>query len=180
MRKLLNKPWFVAVMVMAAALLVGNSLLPSRATRSDHAAPAVAEALPSPPEAEAVAATDPNAPRSLASALKALALPPLARDPFALPPKPEALAEKAAPEPDFVDTLLLTALWTQNNTTFALINGHITKPGDEIGRVKFESATREGIWVSHWKGRDFVTVGQRFTLNTPAKQAASSPSISTL
>jgi hypothetical protein len=74
---------------------------------------------------------------------------------------------------------LVSAVWAQNNTTFALINGHVAEPGQEIGRVKFESATENGIWVSHWKGRDFVTVGKRFTLNTPVKQAGSKP-ISTL
>lgn len=133
----------------------GATLLPA----ADAAEPAVetseAELLPVLPVAEA---------------LEALVIPVKARDPFAARPRPEVVAAPPA-EPDLVDRLHLSAIWTQANATLVLINERICAPGDEIGRLKIESATQEGVWVSHWKGRDFVALGAEFVLNTPASVA---------
>jgi peptidyl-prolyl cis-trans isomerase A (cyclophilin A) len=35
--------------------------------------------------------------------------------------------------------------------------------------VTIESATQDGVWVAHWKGRDFLALGTDFTLVTPGR-----------
>ncbi len=97
-----------------------------------------------------------------------LQLPAPMRDPFAVQVKEvaETAAEKAV-IPDAVESVHLSAVWTQDGKTLVLINDKICENGDEIGRIKIDAVTREGVWLSHWKGRDFVRVGGSFTLNTP-------------
>jgi hypothetical protein len=67
-----------------------------------------------------------------------------------------------------VDTAHLSALWTENGETLALVNGRILRPGEGVGRMTIESATQEGIWVTHAKGRDFIALGGTFVLTSPA------------
>ena len=168
MRKLLNKPWFVAVIALGAFLLVGNSVL-SVGQGTAPRGPAPLEAAAGPvDEPSAVAA-----PRLAArEALRVLPVPAALLDPFALRQRSEdaVVAEKAA-APDFVEHLHLSAIWTQDRTTLVLINDRICQAGDEFGRLKIESATQAGVWVTHWKGRDFLLLGGDFTLRTPAKNA---------
>ena len=155
-------------MALTALVLVGHSLWPSGNGASSGAAAS--------PQAVAVAAQE-NEPAaetvrlSVRDALKALKIPATGpRDPFALRIRTEAtvVAQEKAVAPDSVDTVHLSALWTQGGTTFSLINDRICSAGDEIGRLKIESATQEGVWVTHWKGRDFIALGGDFTLKTPS------------
>lgn len=168
MKKLLNKPWFVAVLALAALAFVGNAVF--QGTRQ----PAYGSGAPAGSSASAegeVAAEGETARLPVRDALKALVIPKtVSRDPFAPRAKEEtatAAAEKPA-VPDLVDTMHLSALWTQSGATYTLINDRICQVGDKIGRLKIESATQEGVWISHWKGRDFVSLGGDFTLKTPA------------
>jgi hypothetical protein len=169
MRKLLNKPWFVAVAAVVALLMVGNSVRSAMGGPAREVAAALPEAAPADPSAEAADAELPPV-LPVAEALQALVIPVKARDPFAARPRPEVVAEPPA-EPDLVDRLHLSAIWTQANATLVLINERICAPGDEIGRLKIESATQEGVWVTHWKGRDFLALGADFVLHTPARAA---------
>jgi hypothetical protein len=127
-----------------------------------------------PAESEATAEAE-TVRLSVRDALKALTIPKsVLRDPFA--PRVHEEAVTAAAEkpgaPDLVDTLHLSALWTQRGATYSLINDQICQAGDKIGRLKIESATQEGVWVSHWKGRDFISLGGDFILKTPATVSA--------
>ena len=176
MRKLLNNPWFVAAAALVALLMVGRSVL-SATTGSSSPSAVVAE-IPAP------AGEEPSEMAAISlpvdEALKALVIPAGSRDPFAARTKPEAVAEALA-APDVVDRVHLSAIWTQGNATLVLINERICEAGDEIGRVKIESASQEGVWVTHWEGRDFVSLGAEFVLNTPAGVAhAAGPILSAL
>lgn len=166
MRNILKKPWFAGVLAVVACGFVVQSLLPER--RFSPAPVVVSAAAPE------VEAANPEAndtpPVSVADALKALSIGPTTRDPFA--PRVKArpgplMADK--PEPDIVEIVRLSALWSQGGETLALLNGRIAKVGDEIGRLTIESATQDGVWLTHWKGRDFLALGAEFTLTTPAK-----------
>ncbi len=168
MKKLLNKPWFVVVMALLALLLVGHSVWSNTRQPNYGAGAPVVSASTASAESETVA---PDGVRlSVRDALKALVIPKAnARDPFAQRVRevPTAVVEKLS-APDLVDTVHLSALWTQSGATYTLINEHICQAGDEIGRIKIESATQDGVWLSHWKGRDFLALGGDFTLKTPA------------
>ncbi|MEO6001809.1 MAG: hypothetical protein ABIZ04_04375 [Opitutus sp.] len=167
MRKLLNNPKIVAALALVAAACVGVSLMPKGTQSSGQTAEPTAlasEAAAEPITAElstiavetaaketpvAVALVDPFGPRTSTSNEPAAELPPL---------------------PDSVDTVRLSAIWTQRDQTFVLINGEVHQAGDEISRIKIESATQDGVWVAHWKGRDFLTLGTDFTLVTPGRR----------
>jgi len=170
MKKLLNKPWFVAVLALAAAAFVGNAVYQGvRGPAYGSGAPASTEAI-APAEASTVAEGE-TVRLPASDALKALVIPKTAvRDPFAQRAKDETAAVEKIVAPDLVETVHLSALWTQSGATFTLINDRICQAGDEIGRLKIESATQEGVWITHWKGRDFLALGGDFTLRTPAEK----------
>jgi len=170
MRKLLNNPWIVTALALVAAACVGFSLMPSR-TASGRGMPESREALT---QAEPVANSNANEPGqpTVIEAMKELAVTTLPTDPFASRAKPVVEAVTAEVVPETVDTVRLSAIWTQDGATFILINGQIHQAGDEISRIKIESATQDGVWVAHWKGRDFLTLGSDFTLVTPGQRAS--------
>ncbi len=164
MKKLLNKPWFVAALAAIALLLVGRSALPWLRVAQGAGADVVADAGPD-------GAAPGTARPSIEAALQAVPLQSPARDPFAVPAR-EAAGAAAEAVPDAVETVTLAALWTQQGATLVLINGRIFQAGDAIGRLRIESASQDGVWVRHWKGRDFIALGRTFTLATPAGRAS--------
>lgn len=168
MRKLLNNPWIVAALALAAVAFVGTSLWPK-----PMRGVAVAAVEPSPDSTdsgEQVPVAVEGASLSMEQALQSLAVTTLPADPFASRPKhtAESLTEQIY-VPDTTETVKLSAIWTQEGKTYVLINGQIHEAGDHIDGIKIESANQEGVWVGHWKGRDFVGLGGDFTLVTPAK-----------
>ena len=174
MRKLLNNPWVVAALAGAAIAFVWVSLAP--ATKSQRVV--AAAPVESPDQAPAELPTADAALSSVQDALKQLILPAAPRDPFAVHKTSDTsqVQEKKPEEPDFIDTAHLSGVWTQNGATLLLINDHIRSVGDSIGRFKIESASQEGVWLTHWKGRTFLTLGKSFVLNTPARPTASTSS----
>ena len=170
MRKLLNNPWIVTALALAAVAFVGSSLWPSR--------PAAIRVTPerelAATESSAVETATTSEPvhTEAASAVKELPVASVLTDPFASHLKP--MADRVEPEvvPETVDTVRLSAIWTQQGQTYILLNGQIHQAGDEISRIKIESATQDGVWVAHWKGRDFLTLGSDFTLVTPGQKAS--------
>jgi hypothetical protein len=171
MKKLLNNPWFVGVLALAAVAFVAHSLIPV-----DGGSAVIAEESSVDESTSDISGqTTPEA-GSVRDAIKELSGNAAAtRDPFSTRAKaaPAVVAQvEKAPPPDLVETIRLTALWTQNGETYALINDRICRAGDKLGRLTLETATHEGVWVTHWKGRDFLAIGAAFTLTTPALKAA--------
>jgi hypothetical protein len=184
MRKLLKQPWFAAVLAISAVVFCALSLRePSRPTRSRIQRP-VAVAAPEAAVADdagsdgAVAPGPEGTSRSIAAILAALEFPATIRDPFA--PRGATLVS-GEPEgtplptlPDEAESVHLTAVWQQGLTRLALLNNRIVRVGDQLGRVMIDEITIDGVWVTHWKGRDFVAFGGAFTLLTPAGGAPAS------
>jgi len=173
MRKLLNNPWLVGAIAVIALGFVIHSILPSKPHYSQVASE-TADGTPTEGNGDVADAST----ISIPNALKALAISSPLRDPFALTASVEktAAVEKEAPPADSVDSVHLSAVWIQKDSNLALVNGRIVGPGEEFGRLKIESATSEGIWITHWKGRNFVSVGGDFSLSTPATQPSTSTS----
>jgi hypothetical protein len=165
MRKLINNPWFVAGLALCAVVLIGRAVLPAAHARMTGGGFAVPEATSAPSGGEIAGVP---APVSVSDALRALPIAAHPRDPFAPKTKPTEIQVAKITPPDLVDKVHLSALWTQDGATLALINDQICQAGDEVGRIKIESTTRDGVWVTHWKGRDFIALGGDFTLSTPA------------
>ncbi|ATC65500.1 hypothetical protein CMV30_16965 [Nibricoccus aquaticus] len=173
MKKLLNNPWVVGVLALAAVAFVAHSLIPAGGSPgvSEVAEDAGNGELPGGESSGTTADAG-----SVRDAIKELSGNPAAtRDPFSSRAKAVAVSATPAekvPAPDVVETVRLTALWTQNGGTYALINERICRVGDKLGRITIETATQDGVWVTHWKGRDFIALGAAFTLTTPALKAA--------
>jgi hypothetical protein len=189
MRKLLRKPWFVTVLSISAVVLCtwslqdqlgGSSRAPRRAVTDVPAAdPAtLADRAPEDDAGE----TDPGsvpAATTVTQTLSAIVYPEKIPDPFSrrdaqVVAAPEGTDEEAAPLPDIEETVRLTAVWTQGAARLAVINNRILQVGDVIGRLKVDEVNVDGVWMTHWKGRDFVPFGGAFTLVTPATRVASS------
>lgn len=169
MRKLLNNPWFVTAMSLLAVALAWSSLRSPDTSGEGQIAAESTEptdsAIEQPLPGGALGTVSPI------DALKKLPAPKPARDPFASRTQ-QAVAAEVVEQPDLVDTARLTGVWTQNGATLLLVNDRVAQVGDTIGRLTIESANQDGIWLAHWKGRDWVPVGQTFSLKTPARLAA--------
>lgn len=168
MRKLLNQPWFVGLLAIGAFVFVGVSLMPKKTTGIPTVStdPTVEEQSTDEAQASAGSSTGLNGKN-----LQAPEITSAMRDPFTASARssPVQIAEAKA-EPDQVETFHLSAIWSQGATTYVLLNGHILQSGDTIGRIKIETASLEGVWLAHWKGRDHLALGQDFTLTTPTKK----------
>jgi hypothetical protein len=175
MRKLLNNPKVVAVLALCAVLFVGYSLYPKK--QSYASTPAAAHTVAMAPMSgdSGDENADPAAPLGTKEALAAvLALSTNLRDPFSHPKAPAGVIPDApkAEQPDLLDQVHLTAVWSQGAQTWLLVNGRIVQVGEAVGRITIETATRQGVWLKHWKGLDFISVGERFELKTPATMLA--------
>ncbi len=169
MRKLLNKPWFVVVLALAALLAVGWQFLPG----SQKPAP-VAGGEPV-EESQVTGEEGEVAPRlSVTDALKAIMLPTIIRDPFALPPKPTATEgeQVVAATSEIVERLHVSAIWVQGAAVYLLANGRVCQPGDTIDRFTIETAAIDGAWIKHSGGRSFVPVGQDCTVKSTVPTAS--------
>lgn len=177
MKKLLNKPWFVAVLVVSAVVLCTWSIrdqmgMGGPSTRGpDPVAQPVSTAEEE--STEALAAPEGEAgPVSIATTLDAMVFPDKIQDPFQ-PRQATLVAGEPEPDapvslPDEHESIQLTAVWAQGAMRLALVNDRIVQAGDAIGRLKIADVSVDGIWVTHWKGRDYVPFGGDFTLVTPA------------
>jgi hypothetical protein len=167
MRKFLNNPWIVATLAVTAVAAMWYSLMP--ASTVQQLATAALASTEAPTVSELPTSEAP--PLSAWDALKQIASTIALRDPFAIrsTTEPTRVAEKQ-PDPDFVDTAHLSGIWTQNGATLILINDQIHNIGESIGRFKIESASQEGVWLEHWKGRTFLALGKSFVLKTPANR----------
>ena len=146
MRNLLNKPWFVGLLCLASCALVGRSLLAGR-TEAASTAAALAEADP--------AAAAPVAPPSVEAALQEIP---------ALPQEPDPFAGEAKPAAGPVETLRLSAVWTQDGSTLALVNGRIVPAGEAVGSARVDAASDDGIWIVRGRLREFLALGQAVSL----------------
>lgn len=163
MRKLLNNRWFVAAMATTAIVLAWSSLEPATA-------PGIAVGGNLDPMAETSVMDEASS--SPQETLPELPLAKNVRDPFAIFAMTETSEIAEKPEQDFVDTAHLSGIWTQNGATFVLVNEQIRSIGDSIGRLTIESASQEGVWLTHRNGRSFLALGKTFVLKTPGRPTA--------
>lgn len=164
MRKLLNSPWFVAVLALAAVVVVGYKLW------FEAKPPAPLQAYEEPPVESAPAESDGTPGLSVAAALRALAIPATVRNPFALPPKTEDTDgdQSATNLVEIIDRVRLSAIWSQGSAVFLLLNDQICQPGDTIAHFTVESADVDGTWVRHTGVRSFLAVGRELVVKTTA------------
>lgn len=168
MRKLLNNPWFVAVLALVALGGVGWPLL---FPETKYPAPVAqgAPALADEPAPETPAEGEAPARLSMSEALKALVIPATVRDPFALPPKTVvARVDPVGTVVEVVERLRLSAVWVQGTAVYLLLNGRICQPGDAVERFTVETAAVEGAWIRHAGDRSFLPVGQEWVVRTSA------------
>jgi hypothetical protein len=190
MKKLLNNPLFVSALALVAVALVGVSLLGRKqATHSRPVATATGDVenenedeWATPVDNDFDPDADPNEPRSIAEVLAALVIPEIVRDPLATAGvevrETVATIIQTQNGPDILESVRLTAIWEQGSLLLLVINNRIHEVGDRIGRLTIESADLEGVWLKHWKGRDFLPFGGEFTLVTPAAPSANSTTAS--
>jgi hypothetical protein len=182
MRKLLNKPWFVAVLAVGAVVLCIWSLRDQlggtrrRAPRpADVTVPRPAIAATE--EAEGTSAADDAVRPPIDAVLEAIVYPEKIPDPFARGETTivagQEEPESGPPPPDERETVRLSGVWTQGAARLAVLNNRIVQSGDRIGRLTVDEIQVDGIWVSHWRGRDYVPFGDEFTLVTPGSATAS-------
>jgi hypothetical protein len=173
MRKLLNSPWFVAALVLAALISVGWSYLlkPHDAVQAQPGAEVAAGDLS--------ANGDDGAPpprQSVAEALRALVIPPGGRDPFAVIARAEAPGQNETGTPavvEVVEHIRLSASWVQSGAVLLLFDGRVCQPGDTLSHCTIETADIDGAWVRHPSGLTHLSVGQELAVKTivPAPSA---------
>ena len=166
--KLLNKPWFVGLLVVGAVAVIAYQLLAPGwkrgrmyATTQSQAAPpqaAAPESRPKPETSPVVAAetgpaTDKESERKVDTNfarehfgdwIKSAA------DPFALAP---TIAAKVV-EPSPVGGWKLKAIWHQTGGKLAAINKGVYREGDEIQGYKIEKIETDQVWFRGKQGKE--------------------------
>jgi hypothetical protein len=188
MKKLLNNPIFVSVLALAAIALVGGSLLEKKKSQKPRPTAAVADPDNSsgdwaePADEDYEPDGDVREPRSISEARAARVIPESVRDPIAAVKVEDretvATIVETPRGPDQAESVRLTAIWEQGSLLLLVINNRIHEVGDRFGRLTIVSADLEGVWLKHWKGRDFLPFGGEFTLVTPAAPSANSTTAS--
>lgn len=169
MRKLLNNPLVVSLLAVAAVLFVALSLVgggkqPRFTPETDsHTVESFEDDSGDAPPAPVASFA------SIREQVLAISVAGNLPDPFVMRSAPLADrgADAASPEPALErETIHLSGIWSQGESTLLLINEHIREPGDVVGRITIESADMEGAWVVHASGREFLPLGSSFTLVT--------------
>ena len=102
----------------------------------------------------------------------ALVLSAAAPDPFVRRRAEEIVPEHDKGEdPDLVDTLRLSATWSQGAVTLALLNDRICRAGEVIGRVQIDSVSIDGVWPEPGAPADAASA--RIAAEFPAAAASS-------
>lgn len=182
MKKLLNKPWFVAVMAVIAIAFAANAVMEQRKgpryaayddSYEDSGYYEEYEDTSDQPESE------PSDPSSIRRALEALVT--TSKD---LPSNPfdndsaEIIAMIESSEPESEEMAIhLSAIWAQGDQVLVLINNHIHTAGDRVGDLTIDATTINGIWVTHPNGRDFISIGKTFTWIIPAQSRDTNPTL---
>lgn len=163
MRRLLNKPWFVATLALGAVALIGVQTFSVSGARR-------LTPVDEPEEMNAgVEAQDRPGTEAILALLSTYTPADTLRDPFVLRAEPTAgpVVAEAAPAPK--EAFRLSAVWVQGASTLAVLNDRICSPGESLGQLTLESVNPTGAWVLHAHGREFVAVGQELLL-APANQ----------
>lgn len=163
MKKLLNNPWVVGLLVAGAIVFVARAALSKRqsaaypASYPDEYIEDLDEANP-----EEIEMTATGEIASVRQALDALNTPTPNSNPFGSR-QAEIVADGSVVEVIGAKSILhLFAIWQQNGKTLVLVNNRIQEAGDIIGELTIESTTLDGIWLSHPDGRDFISLGSSF------------------
>lgn len=169
MRRLLNKPWLVATLALAAVALIG--------VQSFSLAGARPVAMPEDTaELETVMDADTQGRNAALFALFSTYSPAdHLRDPFMVPVKParDLVRAEAAPLP--MEAFRLSAVWVQGTSALAVLNNRICSPGETVGQLTLESVNATGAWVVHARGREFVHVGQEILIAPATQPLPSAP-----
>ncbi|MEZ5276757.1 MAG: hypothetical protein R3F07_10295 [Opitutaceae bacterium] len=178
MKKLLNNPWFVGLLVAGAIVFVAQATLSKRqsaaypASYPDEYVDDFEEVSPDEtglPAAGEVA--------SVRQALDALSTTTPNSNPFGSR-QAEIVADGSVEEPAGAGFIVhLFAIWQQNGQTLVLVNNRIQQAGDVIGDLTIESTTLDGIWLSHPDGRDFISLGSSFQWENTGSSREPNPTL---
>jgi len=184
MRKLLNKPWFVAVMALIAIALVASSVMrPDKDSRHVADNPddvygsfTYTDQYDEPSDELEPCGTDISAVRRALAAMVTTDEE-IPSDPFD-DDSAELVAEAGSGDssPTRMD-VYLSAIWAQGDQTFVLVNNLICVAGDTLGDLTIESTSIEGIWVAYPDGHDFIPLGRKFTWMIPAQLRETNPTL---
>ena len=183
MKKLLNKPWFVAVMAVIAIAFVANAVMDRG--KSPRYAAAYDESYEDSGYYDEYETTSDH-PESGSSDISSIrqALEAVVTTSKDLPSDPfdndsaEIIAMTESSEPQSEEMAIhLSAIWVQGDQTLVLINNHIHTAGDRVGDLTIDATTFDGVWVTHPNGRDFVSIGKTFTWIIPAQSRDTNPTL---
>lgn len=182
MKKLLNNPWFVGFLAAAAIVFVTHSALKDRgvdyasADGWDETDEWVDEEMDE--EASNAAANG----TSVWEALQALTPSSPPDNPFS-DRRAEIIIDGGDGEPSTaLASVHLSAIWKQGEHTLLLVNDRIHAAGDTVaelpaGHLTIESASLDGIWLSHPAGRDFLTLGKTFNWDISGESEGPNPNL---
>lgn len=162
MRKLLNNPLVVGLMVLFA---VGLGFWPQIQERLAASPAGPIEAAAPEPTAPEPVTPDRILPERIAQILTTIRVPETARDLFRFP---EIATTAAAHTPAaeavlHTETVRLSAIWRQSGADLALLNDRVTAVGERLGGIELAEVTPEGVWLLHQGNRTLLPLGQQHT-----------------
>jgi len=179
MKNLLNNPWVVGALCIAAAITVYLRLFDSKSSSPAPpppvAPPVVAAAPVEPPPVPPTAGVAPidTAPTQLP--IVGTWIDRIVRDPFRLHGEDERDSSTAPlqgiPQPGFSEdanqpgvrtaqTLRLQAIYLNGSNRIAVINSTFVKVGDAIGEFRVSQIDSDGVWLQSPTDKHWVPFGQ--------------------
>lgn len=184
MKKLLNNPWFVGLLAAAAIVFVTHTALKDRGV--DYASADATDEYEGEFEDEWV--MDEEAVESAANGssvwevLDALTPSSPPANPFD-DRQAEIMVDAEGEESSAtLVSVHLSAIWSQGAQTLLLVNDRIHAAGDTVaelaaGDLTIESASLDGIWLSHPDGRDFLSLGKTFNWDISGQSEDPNPTL---
>ncbi len=163
MKKLLNNPWVAGALALVAIVVVASTLHEGGAGGRQAALTGAGDVEFAGEDLAGDGGSGGLTAADIRRIVLGLAIPEMLPDPFA---SSESKAPAAAPQAAETERFRLSGIWDQAGETLVLINNHILRAGDRLGRVAIESADLDGAWLSHAQGREFLALGSEFTLVT--------------
>jgi len=184
MKKLLNNPWVVGLLAALAIVFVTHTAM--KDDGYDYASGDSWDETEDWSEEEADSYGETSAPAngtSIWEALDALTPSTPPTDPFSHRPANVLVGTTAEEETTApLVSVHLSAIWKQGEQTLLLVNDRIHASGDTVvelavGDLSIESASLDGIWLSHPAGQHFLSLGNTFNWDTAGHTEAPNPTL---
>ena len=179
MKKLLNNPFAVGGLVLAAVTAGFWPQIESKFASSKPRPRLIASGAPGAPGAPDQSAGAGDAGtlnQRIRQAFETNSFAPVTRNPFVFVDKQvSAPAPVVAAPAQETQSVRLGAIWMQEGVSLALLDHRIAVAGDKIGFIEVGEITSDGVWLVHQGDRVFLQLGEQHSFEQSTEPSVHAP-----